>query len=103
MTGQEILAGLNRLLDNHLTIGGSIYQRPYKDDFCKYFLEAYRNNDFDVSAHPRLTGDAIHDYFAENICAQKNDYNDKKLRLLDNVLVMWNEWYYALDMVGAEV
>ena len=103
MTGQEILTALNQLLENHLSIGGSIHQRPYKDDFFKLFIEAYRCDYFDVSAHPRLTGDAIRDYFIENFAREENEYNNKKLKLLEDLLRMWVEWYYALDTISAEV
>ena len=103
MTGKEILQQLNALLDSHAKLGGSIYQVGYKDDFFKLFIEAYRNDDFDVKAHPRLTGDAIRDYFNENIFIEKNDVNAKKIELLEGVLGMWMEWYYALDKVGVEL
>lgn len=103
MTGKEILTGMDKLLDFHLKLGGSIHQEPYKGDFYKLFVDAYKNDYFRVSAHPRLTGDAIHDYFVENICAEENDYNDRKLKLLDNVLIMWREWYYALNKAGIEI
>lgn len=103
MTGQEILTAIGKLLDVHLKLGGSIHQEPYKGDFFKLFVDAYKNDYFRVSAHPRLTGDAIHDYFVENICAEENDYNDRKLKLLDDVLIMWREWFYALNKAGIEM
>lgn len=43
MIAQEILKGLNALLDSHAKLGGSIYQVGYKDDFFRLFIEAYRN------------------------------------------------------------
>ncbi len=100
MTGKEILTAMDKLLDFHLKAGGSIHQEPYKGEFFKLFVDAYKNDYFRVSAHPRLTGDAIHDYFVENICTEEIDYNDRKLKLLDNVLIMWSEWFYALDKAG---
>jgi hypothetical protein len=50
-----------------------------------------------------LTGDAIHDSFLKNWCAEENAYNDRKIELLDNVLKMWREWYYAVDKAGIEI
>jgi hypothetical protein len=103
MTGKEILTGMDKLLDSHLKLGGSIQQEPYKGEFSKLFVDAHKNDYFRVSAHPRLTGDAIHDYFVENIVTEENAYNDRKLKLLDDVLIMWREWYYALNGAGIEI
>ena len=103
MTGREILERFNILLDSHFKLGGSIHQEPYKGDFFKLFIEAYRNNDFDISSHPRLTGDAIRDYFKDNFLGEENEENDRKLKLLMSILKMWDEWYYALNRVGVEL
>jgi len=103
MTGEEILVQLNKLLDRHLQIGGHIQQEPYKGDFFKLFVDAFKNDYFRSSAHLRLTGDAIRDYFVENVCREENAYNDRKLKLLSDVLHIWDEWYYALDRARKEI
>ncbi len=105
MTGEEILKKMNALLDVHLRLGCSIYQAGYKDDYFGLFLEAYRNRDFEASAQPRLTGDAIRDRFFGAGWMADADYDGTgpKAQLLNALLRMWDEWYYALTKIDAEV
>ena len=103
MTGEEILQKLNKLLDTRLKSGGSIYQAIYKEDFFRLFIDAYRNNYFEPSASPRFTGVAIKDQCITRWMGEDTEYNDKKMALLNALLSMWDEWYYALDKAGAKV
>jgi hypothetical protein len=103
MDGEEILVKLKDRIYAHANLDCSIYQAPYKDDYFKLFLEAYKGNYFDVSSHPRLTGQAIKDTFIERWLGEENEYNDRRLKLLNAVLAMWDEWFYALDKVGVNI
>ncbi|GEM_PF-1462142 len=102
MSGEEILQKLNKLLDARLKGGGSIYQPIYKEDFFRLFADAYRNNYFEAPASPRFTAVAIKEQFMSRWLGEETEYNDKKAALLNALLLMWDEWYYALDKMGAK-
>jgi hypothetical protein len=115
MTGEEILKKMNELLEVNLNWTGAFIDESsgIKGNFFKLFLEAYRNGDFESSANPRLTSDAISDAFFAAGWMGNADYSgrkpklmdesghdDEKFKLLNDLLRMWNEWYYALKEVG---
>jgi hypothetical protein len=81
MTGEEILKRMNDLLNAHLMLDCSIHQAGYKDQYFRLFKEAYRNGDFEPSANPRLTGDAIGDRFFETEWIGRIDWDDPKSKL----------------------
>ena len=98
MNQVEILEELNELLDQHTKgIRGAMCQAGYKDDLFKPFVAAYFGNYFEASSSPRLTGDAISDYFYERWMQEKNDYNKKKGEYLRMLLIWWDEWHYAFQ------
>jgi len=103
MDGYEIIDKLNNIVNvHHQFKASSIHQAGYKGDIFKLFLEAYRNNHFRPSAHPRLTGDAIREIFFARYYTEGNKEEEERLVILNAILNMWDEWYYALDKIGAE-
>ncbi len=99
MTQEKIINEFHQLLDMHLkgTLG-YIGQEPYKGDFFKLFKEAYRNNYFDASSHPRLTGDALRDVLVDRWLSRTNEKENKRKReLMEQLLLKWDEWRYAWD------
>ena len=95
MTGEQILTKFNRLLDERLKSGDSIYQPLYKEDFFRLFADAYHNNYFEPSAALQFTAVAIKDQFMSRWLEEETEYNDRKAALLNALLLMWDEWYYA--------
>jgi hypothetical protein len=100
MDAHEVLKQLDQLITKHAVIGGSVYQTGYKDDFFTLFREAHDNGWFEPSARPRMTGDAIRDYFFANFISEESEENKKKEEKLLQVLEMWDEWHYALTQYG---
>ncbi|MCX5808305.1 MAG: hypothetical protein NTX36_02850 [Proteobacteria bacterium] len=102
MDGYEIIDKLNNIVNTHWEFKSSVHQQGYKDDIFRLFLEAYRGNYFEPSAHPRLTGDAVRDIFFARYYTQENK-EEEKLKVLNAILNKWDEWYYALNKIGAEL
>ncbi len=98
MTQEEIIQTLLEYLNQTLKGGlGYIGHDPYKSDFFALFREAYLNNYFDVSAHPRLTGDWLNAHLAERWHTEDEDENKKKRELMSVLFSWWDEWRYAWD------
>lgn len=105
MNANEIFDRIDKYLDQHLNPRaprGSIRQDPYKSDFFKLCLEAYRHGYFEVNSSPRLTGDAMKDFFRERWMSLDKKYQEKKFKLLGRVLAMWDEWHYTLENIHYE-
>jgi hypothetical protein len=102
MRADEILESLKEKIFVHADHEITLFQEPYKGDFFKFFLDAYRNDYFSSSSHPRLTGDAIRDYFTERWLAENTAENNKRIKKLNSLLYVWDEWNYALEKVGFE-
>ncbi len=100
MDGYEIIDKLNNIVNSHHQLRSSVDQSGYKDDAFKLFLEGYRQNYFESSAHPRLTGDAVRDVFFERYYTLDNEEEKEKLIILNVILKIWDEWYYALNKSG---
>lgn len=100
MTQEEIIASLIEYFDAHLNgVRGSVHQNPYKSDFFLLFKEAYDRDYFDFSSSPRLTGDALRDILAERWLRGHYDVDEDRLKLMETVLTMWDEWRYAWDRI----
>ncbi len=100
MDGKEILDKFKSFIDTYAEMGCSVHQAGYKDDFFRLFLEAHKGGWFDVSRSPRLTGDAMMDYYFGYWLIEKNEVNTKREEYLREVLAMWDEWHYALKKTG---
>ncbi len=97
MTPEKIIEEIIDCLDSHLKGGrGYIGQEPYKGDFFKLFKEAYRNGYFEDSTSQRLTGDALRDILKER-WLKEDGKNDERMKLMERLFTMWNEWRYAWD------
>lgn len=95
MKQEEILDKIIEYLREHLeSRRGYIGQDPYKSDFFELFREAYKNDYFDFSSTPRLTGDAIMDILKERWI---DSSNNEKEELLKEFCNKWDEWKYAWD------
>src|SRR5687767_11936518 len=98
MTQDEIIAGLHKLLDQHLKgMRGGIGERQYKSDFFTAFRNAYDEGHCDESTSPRLTGDALRQRLMARWFDPVQSQNVKRAALLDEFLRMWDEWRYAWD------
>ena len=96
MTQDEIIERIIVYLDQHLKGGrGYVGQEPYKGDFFKLFKEAYRNNFFDVSSRPRLTGDSLSDIVVTRWFTGDEVEDDKRRHFMEQIFPKWDEWRYA--------
>jgi hypothetical protein len=89
MDGTEIITKLTERLDYHLKTASNFQQEPYKSDIFKLFVEVYKGDHFVVSAHPRLTGDAIHVRLTNEWPGAKSQQGQN---LLLDVVRVWDEW-----------
>ena len=99
MDGEQILKHMQELLDAHARGAlGYIGQEPYQSDFFELFKEAYRGDYFDVSARPRLTGDAIRDTLQVRwIDTLSGETREKSIKIMNDLLCRWDDWRYAWD------
>lgn len=103
MTQEEIIQHLHELLDLHLKlIRGYVGQEPYKGNFFRLFMEAYRNGYFERSSRPLLTGDALRVIIQARWLTGDKARDEEKLSLMEQLLLKWDEWRYALDHSRSE-
>jgi hypothetical protein len=97
MTQEEIIKKIINYLDQHLEGSrGYIGQDPYKKDFFDLCKNAHLNGYFDTRSSPRLTGDALMDILNTRWLTD-DEQSEQKKKLMNDFLMMWNEWRYALD------
>ena len=99
MTGEEIIEKLQGRLHGHLKgYLGYLGQESYKSDFFRLFVIAYNGNHFDVTAEPRLTGDALRDLLEVRwIAAMDDEEAERAKAIMEDMLRRRNEWQYAWD------
>lgn len=98
MKANEILDKIEEYIKEELDPAfprGILFQEPYKSDYFKLFTAAYDNHYFDINSNPRLTGQAIKDYFS--IRWHDRDNKEKCYVKLNLLINMWDEWIYAFD------
>jgi hypothetical protein len=96
MESEEILDALEEYLRQY--VGGTrglAWQDPYKGDLFKLFLQAYKQGYAHATAPAPLTGSTIRDELIARY--QPVSPSQAQLEFLDQIVILWDAWSYALD------
>ena len=74
---------------------GLAWQAPYKGDLFKLFLQAYKQGYVQSTGPAPLTGSAIRDELIARY--QPQNPSQEQIEFLDQIVILWDAWSYALD------
>jgi hypothetical protein len=96
MQSEEILDTLEEYLGQYVgSTRGLAWQDPYRGDLFRLFLQAYKQGYVQSAAPAPLTGSAIRDELLAR--AQPMDPSADQRAFLDQIVILWDAWSYALD------
>ena len=101
MQSEEILDALEEYLGQY--VGGTrglAWQDPYRADLFKLFLQAYKQGYVQSAGPAPLTGSAIRDEILAR--SQQTNPSQDQREFLDQIVILWDAWGYALDRVRQE-
>jgi hypothetical protein len=96
MQSEEILDALEEYLGQY--VGGTrglAWQDPYRGDLFKLFLQAYKQGYVQSAGPAPLTGSAIRDELLAR--AEPTTPSADQHTFLDQIVILWDAWSYALD------
>jgi hypothetical protein len=96
MQSEEILDALEEYLGQY--VGGTrrlAWQDPYRGDLFKLFLQAYKQGHAQSAGPAPLTGSAIRDELLAR--AQPTSPSPDQREFLEQIVILWDAWSYALD------
>jgi hypothetical protein len=96
MQSEEILDALEEYLGQY--VGGTrglAWQEPYRADLFKLFLQAYKQGYVQSAGPAPLTGSAIRDELLAR--SQPTNPSQDQRDFLDQIVILWDAWGYALD------
>jgi hypothetical protein len=96
MQSEEILDALEEYLGQY--VGGTrglAWQDPYRADLFKLFLQAYKQGYVKSAGPAPLTGGAIRDEILAR--SQPTNPSQDQRDFLDQIVILWDAWGYALD------
>ncbi len=96
MQAEEILDALEEYLGQY--VGGTrrlAWQDPYRGDLFKLFLQAYKQGHEQSAGPAPLTGSAIRDELLAR--AQPTPPAADQRAFLEQIVILWDAWGYALD------
>jgi hypothetical protein len=96
MQSEEILDALEEYLGQY--VGGArrlAWQDPYRADLFKFFLQAYKRGHAQSAGPAPLTGSAIRDELIAR--AQPTPPSPDQREFLEQIVILWDAWTYALD------
>lgn len=96
MQSEEILDALEEYLGQY--VGGTrglAWQEPYRGDLFKLFLQAYKQGYVQSAGPSPLTGSAIRDEILAR--SQPTNPSQGQRDFLDQIVILWDAWGYALD------
>ena len=96
MQSEEILDALEEYLGQYVGhTRGLAWQEPYRGDLFKLFLQAYKQGYVQSAGPAPLTGSAIRD----ELLARSHPTNPPQDQrdFLDQIVILWDAWGYALD------
>jgi len=96
MQSEEILDALEEYLGQY--VGGTrglAWQDPYRADLFKLFLQAYKQGYVKSAGPAPLTGGAIRDEILAR--SQPTNPSQGQRDFLDQIVILWDAWGYALD------
>jgi hypothetical protein len=92
MQSEEILDALEEY------VGGTrklAWEDPYRGDLFKFFLQAYKQGYAQSASPAPLTGSAIRDELIAR--AEPTPPAPDQREFLDQIVILWDAWSYALD------
>jgi hypothetical protein len=96
MQAEEILDALEEYLRQY--VGGTrglAWQEPYKGDLFKLFLQAYKQGYVQSTGPAPLIGSAIQEELMARY--QPESPSPEQLAFLEQIVILWDAWSYALD------
>jgi len=96
MQSEEILDALEEYLGQY--VGGTrklAWEDPYRGDLFKFFLQAYKQGYAQSASPAPLTGSAIRDELIARY--QPQNPSHEQIEFLDQIVILWDAWSYALD------
>jgi hypothetical protein len=96
MQSEEILDALEEYLGQY--VGGTrklAWEDPYRGDLFKFFLQAYKQGYAQSASPAPLTGSAIRDELIAR--AEPTPPSPDQRAFLDQIVILWDAWSYALD------
>jgi hypothetical protein len=96
MESEEILDALEEYLGQY--VGGTrrlAWQDPYRGDLFKLFLQAYKQGHAQSAGPAPLTGSAIRDEIIAR--SQPTPPSPDQREFLEQIVILWDAWSYALD------
>jgi hypothetical protein len=96
MQSEEILDALEEYLGQY--VGGTrglAWQEPYRADLFKLFLQAYKQGYVQSAGPAPLSGGAIRDEILAR--SQPTNPSQDQRDFLDQIVILWDAWTYALD------
>jgi hypothetical protein len=96
MQSDEILDTLEEYLRQY---GGHTralaWQEPYKGDLFKLFIQAYKQGYVQSTGPGPLIGSAIREELTARY--QPQTPSQEQREFLDQIIILWDAWSYALD------
>ena len=96
MQSDEILDALEEYLGQY--VGGTrrlAWEDPYRGDLFKLFMQAYKQGYAQSTGPAPLTGSAIRDELIAR--AEPTPPSQDQREFLDQIVILWDAWTYALD------
>jgi len=96
MQAEEILDALEEYLRQYVgSTRGLAWQTPYKSDLFKFFMQAYKQGYVQSAGPAPLNGSAIRDELMARY--QPGTPSPEQLEFLEQIVILWDAWSYALD------
>jgi hypothetical protein len=96
MQAEEILDALEEYLRQYVgRTRGLAWQEPYKGDLFKLFLQAYKQGYVQSAGPAPLIGSAIRDELMARY--QPEPPSSEQREFLEQIVILWDAWGYALD------
>jgi hypothetical protein len=96
MQADEILDALEEYLRQYVGRTREFaWQAPYKGDLFKLFMQAYKQGYVQSTGPAPLTGGAIRDELIARY--QPGHPSQEQREFLDQIVILWDAWSYALD------
>ena len=96
MESEEILDAIEEYLGQY--VGRTrrfAWQDPYRGDLFRLFMQAYKRGYVSSVSPAPLTGSAIRDALSTRY--QPTDPSQDQLDFLEQIVILWDAWSYALD------
>jgi hypothetical protein len=96
MQTEEILDALEEYLRQYVGhTRGLAWQEPYKGDLFKLFMQAYKQGDVQSTGPAPLIGSAIQQELIARY--RPGTPSPEQLEFLEQIVILWDAWSYALD------